>query len=191
LVNISYTSSVYTGISTNVYKLGKPMKELMVMKLTRFGALRLVAPLLLLFTIPVAALAQETAMIKLESLDKLAVKASEVVRKEEEAKGGGGTVHVRCFEFGRPGEYGESDLVEVRAQLRAPSWSRFMRVDDREGGDDETVEIYLFGRPEGGNTYEGMTIIASEPKELTVVNIIGRGSVNDITKRARRTRSPK
>jgi hypothetical protein len=152
------------------------------MKRLHFTAFKSFNILLLCSISTVAAHAQGAARIKLESLDKLSAKATEVVRKEDPAKGGGGTVYVRCFEFERAGDYGEADLREIRAQLQTEGWSRFMKVavEDDNRVDDETTEIYIFGKTAGGDTYGGMTIITTEPKELTVVNIVGQGNVKDI-----------
>lgn len=151
---------------------------------------------LLLLLIPVlthTAAPQETGKIKLESLDKLAAKASEVVQKEEKTQGGDGTVYVRCFEFEQTGEYQEADLGEIRAQLQAPGWSRLMKVVDKDGDANghETVEIYVFGKAENSDAYQGMTIIAAEAKELAVVNIVGQSSLDEVMKLANKIHSAK
>jgi hypothetical protein len=80
------------------------------MKLPHFTARRLFTMLLPLAFLTITANAQETARIKLESLDKLASTAVEVVRKEEKAKGGDSMVYARCFEFKEAGGYKETDL---------------------------------------------------------------------------------
>jgi hypothetical protein len=163
------------------------------MKRLHFTASRSFNILLLCAISTVAAYAQGTARIKLESLDKLSAKATELVRKEDPARGGGGMVYVRCFEFERAGDYREADLREIRAQLQAQGWSRFMKVavDDDKGVDDETTEIYIFGKTAGGDTYGGMTIITTEPKELTVVNIVGQGNVKDIKRQTNKAEPPR
>ncbi len=81
-------------------------------------------------------------------------------------------VYVRRLEFKTNGQYAESDLAELRAQLTAPGWSKL--VDVKGGGDDdweiEDAEIYVAS--EGGRM-EGIVILAAEPKSLTVANIVG------------------
>jgi hypothetical protein len=162
------------------------------MKLPHFTARRLFPMLLPLAFLTITAHAQE-ARIKLESLDKLASKAVEVVRKEEKAKGGDGMVYARCFEFKEAGDYKETDLQEIRAQLQTPGWSLLMKVSDKNGdsGENELAEIYVFGRTAGGDIYGGMTIIASEPKELAVVNIVGQGSIAEIMRKKNKAKSSK
>jgi hypothetical protein len=75
-------------------------------------------------------------------------------------------INVRVFEFDAPGQFSVSDLEAIRKQLRAPGWSKMIDVKDR----DETAEIYMFSK---GKDLGGIAIIASEKKELAVVNIVG------------------
>ncbi len=139
-----------------------------------------------------AAFGQDTRL-KIDNLEKLADKAAETVdvtldgpmlalaskflskeRSPDEAKvkdliknlkG----IYVKSFEFDKEGEYSEADVDAIRAQLRAPAWSRIVGVRSKRDG--ETAEVYL--RTEGDSKILGMAVIAAEPKELTVVNIVG------------------
>ena len=77
-------------------------------------------------------------------------------------------IYVRSFEFKHSGEWSPSDLDAIRKQLKAPEWSKIVGVKSTAEG--ETAEIYL--RNENGKI-TGVAILASEPKELTVVNIAG------------------
>jgi len=75
-------------------------------------------------------------------------------------------IYVRSFEFEKEGQYSQSDLDPIRAQLQAPGWSRIINVREK----DEGAEIHL--KTEGGRA-AGLAIIAFEPRELTVVYIVG------------------
>jgi hypothetical protein len=131
-------------------------------------------------------------------LDKLAEKASEVVdvsldgallqlagrflseKDPDEAHvkhlmGGLKGVYVKSFEFDERGQYKESDVEELRAQLRTPAWARI--VTTRSKRDGENAEVYL--KTEGGQI-AGLVVIVAEPKELTIVNIIGSIRPEDI-----------
>ncbi len=77
-------------------------------------------------------------------------------------------VYVKVLEFDQAGAYSATDLEPLRAQLRAPGWSRIVGV--RSQRDGENVEVYTW-LEDGKIT--ALAIIAAEPKELTVVNIIG------------------
>lgn len=78
-------------------------------------------------------------------------------------------IYVRSFEFDKDGEYSRSDVEAIRAQLRAPEWSRIVGAHSRRQGEDADV----FVKNGGGKRVEGLAIIAAGPRELTVVSIVG------------------
>lgn len=77
-------------------------------------------------------------------------------------------VYVRHFQFDAENEYAETDVAQVRAQLSAPGWTRIVEVKSRREG--KNVEVYLLTN---GGRVEGLAVLSLEPKELTVVNIVG------------------
>ncbi len=82
-------------------------------------------------------------------------------------------VYVRSFEFDKEGQYSMAEVDAIRKQLNVPGWARVVEVRER-GGDN--VDVYL--RQEAGKIM-GLAVIATEPKELTVVNIVGPISIED------------
>lgn len=86
---------------------------------------------------------------------------------EDAIKGLQGIV-VRSYTFDQDAAYKPSDLDGVRSQLAAPGWSRL--VETRSQKDHANVEIYLMT---DANKAVGLAVIASEPRQLTIVNIIG------------------
>jgi hypothetical protein len=132
------------------------------------------------------------------SLDKLAEKAENVVdvtlgpsvlgiagqflsQKGDEAGAkkviqGLKGIYVRSYEFSSPGQYSDSDVEEVRKQLNPKEWEKVVSVREKKG---DNVEIYL--KKEGDKT-AGLTILAAEPEELTIVHIVGSINVEDIAK---------
>jgi hypothetical protein len=82
-------------------------------------------------------------------------------------------IYVRSYEFDHDGEYDKSAADHIKSQL-GPSWTNFVKVTSRTREDGshvkEDVNIYADTR---GDSIVGLLIIASEPKEFTVVNIIG------------------
>lgn len=134
---------------------------------------------------------QEPAKLDIGHLEKLSNKAAEVVdvtldqpmlqlaarfmsdkRSPDEAearelvkrlKG----VYVKSFEFDKEGEYSPADVESIRAQLHGP-WSRV--VDVRSKREGENAEVYIMG---AADNIGGLAIICADPKELTVVNIVG------------------
>jgi len=75
-------------------------------------------------------------------------------------------IYVRSYTFERTGAYSRADVEAVRAQLTAPGWVSLVSTHDRQ----DDVDIYV--RRNGQRT-DGMAIISAEPKELTIVNIVG------------------
>jgi hypothetical protein len=76
-------------------------------------------------------------------------------------------INVRVFEFDTAGQFAPADLDVVRKQLSGPGWSKIVDVKDAGGA---TAEVYMFAK---GKDLGGLTVIAGEKKELTVVNIVG------------------
>jgi uncharacterized protein DUF4252 len=87
-------------------------------------------------------------------------------------------VYVKSYEFKSEGEYTEADIALVREQLRAPFWKRMVDLKSR-GVEIEDAEVYV---AIDGDRVEGMAIIVVEPKELTVVNIVGSIDIDKIKK---------
>jgi hypothetical protein len=77
-------------------------------------------------------------------------------------------IYVRSFEFEKAGEYQESDVEPIRAQLKNPAWSRIVGVRSQKNGDN--AEVYL--KTENGKI-GGLVVLSTEPKELTIVSIEG------------------
>ncbi len=75
-------------------------------------------------------------------------------------------IFVRGFEFAKPGEYARADLDSIREQLKDPNWNCIISVREKE----EQTEICLYRQ---GDAVTGFALLAAEPKELTVVNIVG------------------
>ena len=153
-------------------------------------------PVIVTFVAVVPLAAQDIKMPA--NLDKLEAKASEVVNVQldgallqlasrflsekdpDEAHvkrmvGGLKGVYVKSFEFDSRDQYKESDVDDLRAQLRAPGWSRI--VGARSKRDGENSEVYL--KTEGGQI-SGLAVIVTNPKELTIVNIVGTIRPEDI-----------
>jgi len=77
-------------------------------------------------------------------------------------------IYVRSFEFRNEGEYNMADVEAVRSQLQSPPWGRLVGVRSKHG---DNVDVYF---KDGGNGHVGgIVVIAAEPRELTIVNIIG------------------
>lgn len=84
-------------------------------------------------------------------------------------------IYVRSFEFSREGEYSAADVESLRAQVRAPEWTRVVGVRSETDGDNVDVFFKLEEDKMGG-----IVIISAEPKELTFVSIVGPIDVDQL-----------
>ncbi|MGH9722357.1 MAG: DUF4252 domain-containing protein [Bryobacteraceae bacterium] len=93
--------------------------------------------------------------------------------KPDEAKakklvGGLKGIYVRSLTFEKEGEYSMKDVEAVMTQLRGSGWSRMIDVQSKREGD--TAGVFF---KTDGNQIGGLVVVAAEPKELTVVHILG------------------
>jgi hypothetical protein len=75
-------------------------------------------------------------------------------------------VSVKTFTFDKEGQYAEADLKEVRSQVQGADWSKILDVQEKH----ESTAVYL---KTDGKQSQGILVVVAEPKELTVVQIIG------------------
>ena len=75
-------------------------------------------------------------------------------------------IYVRSFEFNRDGEYDRNLVNRIKSQLGS-NWKPLVTVRSKT---KENVNIYADMR---GENIHGLVVIAAEPRELTVVNIVG------------------
>lgn len=76
-------------------------------------------------------------------------------------------IYVKSFEFDTDNVYSAADVEAIRSQLREPVWTRMINVESKKEG---TVEVYLMLE---GNKIGGLAVLSTEPREFTVVNIVG------------------
>jgi Domain of unknown function (DUF4252) len=76
-------------------------------------------------------------------------------------------IHVKSLTFAKEGEYSLADVDAIRAQMKTPGWNSIVDVQEK-GGDNAAVYLKTDGK-----LVQGIVVIAAEPKELTVVNIVG------------------
>jgi hypothetical protein len=77
-------------------------------------------------------------------------------------------IYVRNYTFDKDYAYPKADIDGVRRQLSAPGWTRMVETRSRKENTD--VDVYML--IEHGKA-RGLAIIASEPREFTIVNIVG------------------
>jgi hypothetical protein len=77
-------------------------------------------------------------------------------------------IFVRSYTFDKDSAYQQSDVDAVRSQLAAPGWSRLLQTRSRKTHADVDIYIML-----DNNHAIGLALIASEPRQFTIVNIVG------------------
>jgi hypothetical protein len=77
-------------------------------------------------------------------------------------------IYVRSYTFDHDSAYSQADIDAVRSQLSAPGWNRLVETRSRKTHAD--VDIYIM--VDQGKAV-GLAIIATEPREFTIVNIVG------------------
>jgi len=76
-------------------------------------------------------------------------------------------IYVRSYEFDKEGEYSAAEVEALRSQVRGPGWSKVVGVRSVREGD---VDVFFKLQDD---KMAGIVIISAEPKELTIVNIVG------------------
>ncbi|HKV93658.1 MAG TPA: DUF4252 domain-containing protein [Candidatus Angelobacter sp.] len=86
-------------------------------------------------------------------------------------------IYVKSFEFDEASQYSKADVESVRSQITA-RWTKIVQSIDKRSNEHD--EIYLLKSGNGGHV-AGVLILVAEPKELTVVNIVGDVPVEKIS----------
>jgi hypothetical protein len=77
-------------------------------------------------------------------------------------------IYVRNYEFDKEGEYSMDDIEKLRQAIETPEWSPMVRDRERKGAEMTDVMVKMVN----GET-KGMFILSAEPKELSIVLILG------------------
>jgi hypothetical protein len=162
-------------------------------------ALRLL-PVALLLAAPVASFAQQPGRIELPSFDGLEKKAVNSVNisldlwllrlvgqtmndhdpDDQAVKSvldGLEGIYVRSFEFATDHAYPQSDVDQVLRQLDAAGWNKFVSVHNTKQQED--VEICM---RRAGNRVEGLVVVARDPRQFTIVNLVGSIDIAQLSK---------
>ena len=84
-------------------------------------------------------------------------------------------IYVRSYQFAKEGEYDRSLLDKIKSQLGA-SWKPLVTVRSKT---KDNVNIMADVR---GDRINGLVIIAAEPREFTVVNIVGDVDIDRLSR---------
>jgi hypothetical protein len=86
-------------------------------------------------------------------------------------------IYVRSYEFDKEGQYSMDDIDQLRKAFETGEWTPIVRERERKSG--ETTDIFV--KNVNGEPH-GMFILTAEPKELTIVLILGPIRMEDLGK---------
>jgi hypothetical protein len=79
------------------------------------------------------------------------------------------SIHIHSFKFASDGQFNSADIEAIRSQLSAPGWNALAKIR-QHGPTAQNVDIFVSTEHDVVN---GLAIIASGPRDLTIVNIVG------------------
>jgi len=86
-------------------------------------------------------------------------------------------IYVRDYEFDKEGQYSMDDIQKLRSYFETSDWSPIVRERDKKSGESTDVMMKIVN----GETH-GMFILDVEPKELSIVLILGPVKMEDLSK---------
>lgn len=86
-------------------------------------------------------------------------------------------IYVRDYEFDKEGQYTAVDVDKLRQYFETGDWTPIVRERDKKNGESTDVMVKMVN----GETH-GMFILDAEPKELSIVLILGPVKVEDLQK---------
>lgn len=86
-------------------------------------------------------------------------------------------IYVRDYEFDKEGEYDPNQLDQLRKSFETPEWQPIVHEHERKSGEATDILMKVVN---GEN--KGMFILNAEPRELSIVLILGPIRVEDLGK---------
>jgi hypothetical protein len=77
-------------------------------------------------------------------------------------------IYVRDYEFEKEGEYSAEDVDKLRQSFETSEWTSIVREREKKSGESTDVMMKMVN-----GQSQGMFVLSAEPKELTVVLILG------------------
>jgi hypothetical protein len=77
-------------------------------------------------------------------------------------------IYVKSFSFEKENAYLPSEIDSVLSQLRTGGWNKIVGITSKKEG--ENVDVYVMNL---GNEISGLAVVCVNPKDFTVVNVVG------------------
>jgi len=86
-------------------------------------------------------------------------------------------IYVRSYEFDKEGQYSTDEVEQLRKYFETSEWTPMVRERERKNGETTDVMVKLVN----GEAH-GLFVLTAEPKELTIVLILGPVRMEDLGK---------
>lgn len=86
-------------------------------------------------------------------------------------------IYVRNYEFDKDGEYSPDQIEKLRQSFMTPEWTPVVHEHERRSGETSDILIKVVN---GEN--RGLFICSAEPREISIVLILGPIRVEDLSK---------
>jgi len=86
-------------------------------------------------------------------------------------------IYVREYEFDKPGEFSAEEVDQLRKYFETSEWTSVVKERERKSGETTDVMVKLVN----GESH-GLFVLSVEPKELTIVLILGPIKMDDLGK---------
>lgn len=86
-------------------------------------------------------------------------------------------IYVREYEFDKDNQYSMEQIEQLRKSFETPEWQPLVRTRERKSGESTDVLVKLVN----GESH-GMFILSAEPRELSIVLILGPIHMQDLGK---------
>jgi hypothetical protein len=86
-------------------------------------------------------------------------------------------IYVREYEFDKPGEFSAEEVDQLRKYFETSEWSPIVKERERKINESTDVMVKLVN-----GESRGIFILEVEPKELTIVLILGPINMDDLSK---------
>lgn len=95
------------------------------------------------------------------------------------------SIQVRSYKFDSDAEYSKSDVDAVRSQLAGEGWTQLVQVRNRKEGEHVDVFVSL-----EKDKVTGFAVVATEPREFTIVNVVGAVDLQQLAQLQKRFNLP-
>jgi len=86
-------------------------------------------------------------------------------------------IYVREYEFDKPGQFSPEEVDQLRKYFETSEWTSVVKERERKSGETTDVMVKLVN----GESH-GLFVLSVEPKELTIVLILGPIKMDDLGK---------